>query len=93
MEPAAAAKVTGALRNLIDAILIFPGRGRGEMKVQLRGDLAAFLQMPDGVTGDVLSATPSKRDTATAISVGASGAVMGTLVAGTRNRLDLLLSA
>jgi site-specific DNA recombinase len=83
LEPAAAARAIVALRNLIDAILIFPGSGRGEMKVQLRGDLAAFLQMPDGRTDDALSATPSIHGTVAAISSGASGGVMGTLVAGT----------
>lgn len=82
LEPAAAAKAMAALRKLVDAILVFPGSGRGEMKVQLRGDLAAFLHLPDGGTGETVSATPSRRGTGTAISSDAGGAVMGSLVAG-----------
>ena len=34
-----------ALRSLIDAILVLPGEHRGEVTVQLRGDLAAFLHL------------------------------------------------
>jgi site-specific DNA recombinase len=82
LEPAAAAKAMAALRKLIDAILVFPGSGRGEVKVQLRGDLAAFLHLPDGGPGEMLSATPSRRGSGTAMSSGAGDAVMGTLVAG-----------
>jgi site-specific DNA recombinase len=92
LEPAAAAKAMAALRDLIDAILIFPGSGRGETKVQLRGDLAAFLHLSDGQTDEMLSAMPSQRGAGPAMSSGADRGVMGALVAGTRNRLDLLLS-
>ncbi len=41
-DPATAA---AALRGLIDAILVSPGERRGEVTVQLRGDLAAFLHL------------------------------------------------
>ena len=36
-----------ALRSLIDAIVVHPGERRGEVRVELRGDLAAFLHLPD----------------------------------------------
>jgi hypothetical protein len=44
-DPSTAAAAATALRGLIEAILIFPGAKRGELTVELRGDLAAFLHL------------------------------------------------
>ena len=41
-DPATAAAAAEALRGLIDASLVFPGERRGEVMVQLRGDLEQF---------------------------------------------------
>ena len=56
-EPAAAAAAAAAaeaLRGLIDAVVVYPGEKRGEVSVELRGDLAAFLYLappaPDGAS-------------------------------------------
>jgi hypothetical protein len=42
-DPAAEAGASEALRLLIDAILVFPETGRGQVRIELRGDLAAFM--------------------------------------------------
>jgi hypothetical protein len=49
-RPAAAA-ATEALRTLIDAILIYPGERRGDVRIELRGDLAAFLYLSEATQG------------------------------------------
>jgi site-specific DNA recombinase len=73
-DPVIASEATEALRSVIDAIVIYPGERRGEVRIELRGDLAAFLRMEE-----------RRRN------VG-SGEVVGSLVAGARNHLDLLLT-
>ena len=59
-EPTAAAEAAEALRSVVDAILVFPGERRGEVRIELRGDLAAFLHMEErrrnGGSGEVVSA-------------------------------------
>ena len=40
---AVSAAAAEALRSLIDAIVVYPGERRGEVTLELRGDLAAFL--------------------------------------------------
>jgi hypothetical protein len=78
-EPAAGAAAREALRGLIDAILVYPGERRGEISVQLRGDLAAFMHIPDGGadSGTAVNRVRNAR----------SAGVMGSLVAGARNHL------
>ncbi|MBX6387049.1 MAG: hypothetical protein IRZ07_29405, partial [Microbispora sp.] len=44
-DPVTVAAAAGALRGLIDAILVYPGERRGEVSIQLRGDLAVFLRL------------------------------------------------
>ena len=84
-DPGAAAAAAEALRSLIDAILVYPGERRGQVHVELRGDLAAFLRLdePADASG-AKAAVPRLRNAC-------SGKVMGSLVAGARNHLDLLL--
>lgn len=79
-EPATAAAAAEALRSLIDEILIFPGERRGEMTIQLRGDLAAFLHLPEG---------DSIKPTAIQTAIGRRSGVMVSLVAGARNHRQL----
>ena len=69
-----------ALRDLIESIVIFPGARRGEVSVELRGDLAAYMRRDEG--GD--AARPARN--------GRSGVGVGSVVAGARNQLDLLLT-
>ncbi len=81
-DPAAAAAAMEALRGLIEAIEVFPGAKRGEISVQLRGDLAAFLYLgePGGAGG------PNSKTAVLRVENGRSGRtgeVMGTLDAGT----------
>ena len=68
------AAATAALRTLIDAIVVYPGEKRGEYRVQLRGDLAAFLYLAEAANNK--NAAPF---TASGVVYGS----MGTLVAGT----------
>jgi hypothetical protein len=61
---------------------------RGQVSVELGGDLAAFLYLSE-------PAEDGTSDSRTAVAQGGngrSGGSMGTLVAGTRNQLDLLLT-
>jgi len=57
-DPTAAAEAAEALRSVIDAILVYPGERRGEVRLELRGDLAAFLHMEErrrnGGSGEVV---------------------------------------
>ncbi|MCW8087677.1 recombinase family protein [Sabulicella glaciei] len=80
-EPNTAAAAATALRGLIDAILIFPGARRGELTVELRGDLAALL--------DLSSVAPQRKTAAPLVGNGRSGEVLETWDAGKRNRLVL----
>ena len=80
-DPATFAAGAEALRSLIDAVLIYPEEGRGKMRIELRGDLAAFMRLADG-------SEHRKAPLPAAVAVGRSGngrsaGVMGTLVAGT----------
>ena len=74
-NPAAQAAAVEALRSLIDAISVNPGGRRGEVHVELRGDLAAFMRLDDPDAGP--RAAPKAAQNM------CSGVVMGTLVAGT----------
>ena len=76
-DPATAAAAAEALRGLIDAILVYPGERRGEVSIQLRGDLAAFLQ---------LGGAPNGKPAVLRVGNGRSGCagdVLGSLDAGT----------
>jgi hypothetical protein len=64
----------GVAGSLIDAILVFPGDQRGEVLIELRGDLAAFMRLADG--------TPPGKVARFAVGNRRSGEVMGSLVAG-----------
>jgi hypothetical protein len=75
-DPAVSAAAAEALRSLIDAIVMHPGERRGELSLELRGDLAAFLHLADDGRG------------AGERNVG-SGEVMGSLVAGAGNHRQL----
>ena len=82
-DPAVSAAAVEALRSLIDAIFVHPGERRGEVRLELRGDLAAFLRLEDG---DPSASPAGDTNNKTAVSFGrngGSGGVMGTLVAGT----------
>ena len=88
-DPATAMAATEALRGLVDAILIHPGEKRGEVSVQLRGDLASFLYL-----GEATSDTPPGGGADSKAAVlragnGRSREVLGTLVAGNRSHHDL----
>ncbi len=81
-DPAAAAAAMAALRGLIEAFEVFPGAKRGEITVQLRGDLAAFLYLgePGGAGGQNSKTAVLRVENGRS---GRSGEVMGTLDAGT----------
>jgi site-specific DNA recombinase len=72
-DPLVNAAAVEALRSLIDAVLVYPRERRGEVLMELRGDLAAFLHLREGPLG--MNAGPGE---------GSSGShrVMGSLVAG-----------
>src|ERR1035437_9493865 len=56
-----AAAATEALRSLVDAILVSPGERRGEVSVELRGALAAFLDLSEADdAADTRTAAPRK---------------------------------
>jgi hypothetical protein len=77
IDPATAAPAAEALRSLIDAILIIPGERRGEVTIQMRGDLAAFVHLEE------TSPVPAHSKTARLLAAnGGSGRVLGSLVAG-----------
>ena len=80
-EPATMTVAAAALRSLIDAVLVYPGERRGELRVELRGDLAAFLHLQE-----------PGMPTRTAVALkgnGRSGEVVGTSVAGAGNHRQL----
>ena len=81
-DPAAASLATEALRSLIDAILVHPGERRGEVRLELRGDLAAFLRLDDG-------ASPGAAVTRAVGWNISSGGMMGSLYPTAENRLLL----
>ena len=67
-EPDTASLAKEALRSLTGEVTVYPGERRGEVRAELRGDLAAFMRLPD-----VARATPC---------AGGLAIVVGTLVAG-----------
>ena len=79
-EPEGAAAAAQALRSLIDAVMFYPEEGRGKYRLELRGDLAAFLYLSDG-------------DTTKARAISGAGLVCSdvrsSLVAGARNHREL----
>ena len=82
-DPATAAAAAEALRGLIEAIEVFPGERRGEVSVQLRGDLAAFLHL-----GEAGRSGPGQNSKTAVLLMengrsGRSGKVMGSWDAGT----------
>jgi DNA invertase Pin-like site-specific DNA recombinase len=100
-DPSTAAAAATALRGLIEAILIFPGAKRGELTVELRGDLAAFLHLGTAASAQTSTSrsangptTPQRQTAVPCVGNGRSvlgGEVLGSLDAGTRRQLDLLL--
>ena len=87
VAPSTCLAATPALRGLIDAIQVHPGELPGAVDVRLRGHLAAFLRSSDD-DGDSAGRVGPRR-----VGNGCSGGVMGSLDAGTRDQLDLLLNA
>jgi hypothetical protein len=88
-DPAVSAATVEALRSLIDAIVVHPGERRGEVRLELRGDLAAFLHLDDN---DPAASHRAAMNAKTAVSLGkngGSGGMMGSLVAGTGNHRQL----
>jgi site-specific DNA recombinase len=47
-DPRISAAAVEALRSLIDVIAVYPGDKRGEVHLELRGDLAAFVRLSSG---------------------------------------------
>ncbi len=47
-DPLVSAAAVEALRSLVDAVVVYPGERRGEVRLELRGDLAAFLHLAEG---------------------------------------------
>jgi hypothetical protein len=47
-DPVVSAAAVEALRSLIDAMVAYLGERRGEVRLELRGDLAVFLRGDDG---------------------------------------------
>ena len=82
-DPELATPAAEALRGLIDAIEVFGGERRGEVSIQLRGDLAAFLHLGERSQGidmpDSKTAVPAVGNGRFAFGHG----VLGSLVAGT----------
>jgi site-specific DNA recombinase len=78
-EPEGAAAAAQALRSLIDAVMFYPESGRGQYRLELRGDLAAFLYL--------------EAETAKARANSGTGLVCSdvrsSLVAGARNHREL----
>jgi len=44
-DPEIQAEADGVLRGLIDAVVLHPGQRRGEVRAELRGEIAALLQL------------------------------------------------
>ena len=63
-----------ALRHLVDAVVVHPGENRGQVKLSLRGDLAAFLDLGEQKKPRGSGAFRHRN--------GCSGEVWETLVAG-----------
>ena len=76
-----------ALRSLIDAIVVHPGDRRGEVSLELRGDLAAFLHLADDGPAALIHRAKHGQTAVSGEGNGRSGEVVGSLVAGARNHL------
>jgi site-specific DNA recombinase len=46
-DPAIQVEAAGILRGLINAIVLYPGERRGDVRAELRGELAALLELAD----------------------------------------------
>lgn len=79
-EPEVTAAAAEALRTLIDAITLHPEEGRGNYRLELRGDLAAFMHLADRP-----AEAPVEQPKARSVSATGSvcSVVMVPLVAGT----------
>jgi site-specific DNA recombinase len=85
-DAATAAAAAEALRSLIDAIVVYPGARRGEVAVELRGDLAAFLHLGAAAAGDAAAGNAEaagNKKAALLAEGGCSVGVLPTLDAGT----------
>ncbi|MBS7792333.1 hypothetical protein KTR66_20240 [Roseococcus sp. SDR] len=95
-DPETAMAATEALRELIEAIQVFPRERRGEVSLTLVGDLAAFLQAGGATAAEGSTAVLVAQNGETPVtrwSYGRFGRVLGSLDAGTCRQLDLLLIA
>ncbi len=81
-DAATAASAVEALRSVIDVIQVFPGEKRGEVSVQLRGDLAAFMYLDETMAQ---TGTPALHK-----ENGRSIEVVGSLVAGIGNHREFI---
>ena len=86
-EPQAAAAAAGALRLMIDAIIVHPGPKRGELRLELRGDLAAFIDAPDRPDPPNGGNPPRGGGYEHRLCRGTNRTAMKTLVAGARFHL------
>lgn len=85
-DPETAMAATEALRELIEAILVFPEERRGEVRLSLSGDLAAFLHAGEAVSADGYAGVLQSQNAETPVtrwSYGRFGRVLGSLDAGT----------
>ena len=90
VDPEALATAAEALRTLVDAITLHPEDGRGNYRLELRGDLAAFMHLADTPA----EVAPEQQNARAVSGAGVfCSRIMGPLVAGTRNHLNLLLNA
>jgi len=78
-DPVVSAAAVEALRSLIDAIVVHPGERRGEVRVELRGDLMAFLHLEGE---DPASRPAAAKAGGPGWGNSGSGRMMGSLVAG-----------
>ena len=92
-DEATALLAAEALRSLIDTILVHPGERRGEVSLSLRGDLAAFMQMAETAPSRGERVAQNGKTPATARDNRGLREVLGSLDAGTRKHLDLLMVA
>ena len=83
------AEVGATLRALIDEIRVIPGQGRGEIMLEIAGDMAAFLALGDAAGDTKAGALISKNGRAKS----ATAECRVGLVAGARNQLSLLFNS
>ncbi len=79
-DPDTMAAAAEALRALIDAITLYPEEGRGKYRLELRGDLAAFMHLADCPAEASVEQQKARGISATGFS---SSSIMVPLVAGT----------